>query len=117
MSSYSYLKLDKEKLLVCVGNHITQDVFLEDLELYGKFRDFLIDGLNSELLFEKKLVDLTLADSCEVLTAYELITKLSWIQSRFYALDIAWSYFDNNDDIQIIPEDKLGEYKKWKIMG
>lgn len=119
MSYHSYLKLE-EKILVDVGNHINEEQFLKDLEVYRKLREEVgyldVDIDAEEPLWNRTIKDVTVKDLTQVLQIYALASKFSMLQSNLYALDLAYRNFENVDEIEIIGENKLEEYKDWKVV-
>lgn len=119
MSYHNYLKIEKEKMLIDMGNNVDKNVFLENLKNYSKFKEILWSFDEKFYLDEKikgkKISELTLNTVNKLILIYEAIKELSWINSNIFALDLANRHMENGE-IETVGEDKLSKYKGWKII-
>ena len=115
MSYYSYLVDEKEKLIIKIGNHISEEIFDSDYKLYKKFRERMteISDLDEEL-FDAKVNKLSLRQLNLLVNTHKLLLDVSTINSSYMSLDYKWT--NENNKLIVIGEEnlKLNKYKDYK---
>lgn len=114
MSSHIFIVDKKEKLLIDCGN-ISEDLFMQECEMYKELRNTIIDYGNSEELDEikyKRVKDLTTKDLKIIVECIETMQDLSSFSASILALDY-WYRHSGNNDLELIWEGHLYE-KRFK---
>lgn len=118
MSYHNYLVLNEAEILVDIGNHVSKETWLEEVEVFKRLYRFQEGEVDYFDTSEVKFKDVNLRDFMKLLVGYETAIDIANCSSHSLGL-VLGMVMKNPRDYEIVGEAEVGKkrFKNFKVLS